>query len=501
MARHEISLTDLLSGKPLSLRLTTGESHDIVVRRNRVEMMEFADSLFRFNSAVLLPNEAYPPADGVPHPGLDVVAACLHYANEHKSKSMLLAGHTDTVGGDEANVRLSAIRAQAVHGILTGNRDEFATACWGPHLSDEQRYPHGGDGSKARVLWNDYSDVLNWLANSFGWPCRCGFPGGPPWIYDATLKFKKAYNASAIGSPASRSLSGGVFDKLAWGAVYDCYEVKLAEILAIDLAGLAALRAGIRFVDSSPPYVSCGEFKPIDQLGRDHYRSQKNRRAEALFFDPGEAPHPPCFDGVCVPTACDVYDPRWYKRKPLPPLINQTGAHWDRPDEPAAMGDKRKMLLDSAELHAGDQVEFQVSQQAEGRIDVASQPVRVTAVEGHAEADFSAWYARARVTYAVELKAGKDPDAFPPVQFSFVARVNGKQIECEEPLRFGGSLDLELRRATPSGDEPLGDVEYVFHCPWGTRMANTTTDGRVVLAGLPPGGMALSIDGVTLLSR
>jgi hypothetical protein len=347
----------------------------------------------------------------------------------------------------------------------------------------------------------DYSDVLNWVADNFGWSCHCGYPGGPPWIYDATLCFQKDYNASDIGPQSAKPIKvNGIFDKDTWAAVYDCYEVKLAEILAVDLDGLAQIRGRLHFVNPAVPYVGCGEYKPIDQIGRNDYRSQINRRVEMLFFDPGEEPHPPCFDGMCVPSACDVYDPKWYKRKPLPPIIAQTGATWENPDDPAVMGTIRKMLLDSTEVHAGDPVEFQVFQEAQGTVVPVPSPITVVAMDGHAETEFSAWYSRDRVTYKVQLREGQDPDAFPEVKFSFVARVNGQEIPCEEPLLFSGTLDVNLKHDNDGTVESLSDVEYVLHSPWGTRMANTDPDGRAFVEGVPPGGMALSIDGVLLVA-
>ncbi|HUO38273.1 MAG TPA: peptidoglycan-binding protein, partial [Mycobacterium sp.] len=227
------------------------------------------------------------------------------------------AGHTDTVGSDKSNVTLSRIRADAAHGLLVGDRTEFATACWGPHLTEDQRYPNGGDGSKKGVLWDDYSDVLTWAAKSFGWPCE--HPHGTRTLWQATKNFEVSYNASDVGAASAKPLAtNGHFTKATWGAMYDCYERKLAEALNTDLAGLAQIRGKVTFVNPAVHEVSCGEYKPIDQLGRDNYRSQTNRRVEILFFDPGEEPNPPCFSGTCIPSQCDIYDNRIYKPQPVP---------------------------------------------------------------------------------------------------------------------------------------------------------------------------------------
>ena len=136
-----------LNGFRIAVKL--GDSCIIkVIDDKAVYFIEAGDTLLRFNSGVLLPVETAPGADGIVRPGLGVVAACLDYSAKNRDRKMLIAGHTDTVGGDDANVRLSRIRAEAVHGMIVGNRDQFANACWGPHLTDEQRYPDGGSGGK-----------------------------------------------------------------------------------------------------------------------------------------------------------------------------------------------------------------------------------------------------------------------------------------------------------------------------------------------------------------
>lgn len=457
MRQHVITLTDFLSGKELRLELAPGEENVILVRRKQATFIEFADSLFRFNSGVLLPNETMPSADGVPHPGLDTVAACLRYAQAHPSKQVLITGHTDTVGSDEANVKLSRIRAQAVHGVLVGDRAEFAHAAWGPHLTDDQRYPNGGDGSKAGVLWSDYSDVLNWLAASFGWPCQCGYPGGPPWIYDATLKLQASYNASDIGNAAAKPLQkSGRFDEPTWGAVYDCYEVKLAELLEGELAQLAQLRAKLGFVSPANPYVGCGEFKPIDQVGRDNYRSQGNRRVEVLFFDPGEEPDVPCLQASCDPPTCILYDEAWFRRRPVPVNAQVWTAEWENAAEPVhSLSETRKMMLVAPDLPAGESVTFTVYQEAEGNRRELPDKLTVLSTAGYAEAPFGDWYRDGRSDYFVSLREWEPPATFPPVTFSFTASTGGADT-ASAPLRYSGTVASKLSNADGTVLEAAG---------------------------------------------
>ena len=311
MAEHDIEPSDLLAGT--SLELSTGENHTIIVGRKVVYVVEFADTLFRTNSAVPLPVASGPVADSSTPTALDATATALIYADQ-EDVVCSVAGHTDTVGGDEANFRLSRLRAEAVKGLLCGDRDAFANACWGPHLTEEQRYPNGGSGTKAGVLWLDYADVLNWIAASQDWLCVTGYPHKAPWLYDATVAFQKSYNASAVGHGKTVDVTGR-FDKATWGAVYDCFELGLAEILEVDLDGLKELRKSIKVPRQAAPLVACGEKRPVDHAGRDNYDSLTNRRAEILFFLPGHEPVLPCGGGTCRAASCELCNPLLFKRE------------------------------------------------------------------------------------------------------------------------------------------------------------------------------------------
>jgi hypothetical protein len=104
----------------------------------------------------------------------------------------------------------------------------------------------------------------------------------------------------------------GRFDKATWGAVYDCFELGLAEISEVDTDGLKELRYGIKPAKKTAPLVSCGEKHPAD---RDGYDSQTNRRAEILFFKPEHEPTLPCAGGACNTASCELCGPRFFKRE------------------------------------------------------------------------------------------------------------------------------------------------------------------------------------------
>jgi hypothetical protein len=322
VATRELKRDEKRDGKPFVVKVESGKRHVLLLRRRHVFFVEFSEALFRTNSAVPLPGHhgASPGAEEdstrPEHSVFTAAATALRYAQTHTEQPCVVAGHTDSVGSNEANVRLSQLRADAVHGLLVGQRDEFASACFGPHLTNEQRYPNGGDGSKAGVLWQDYADTLNWVADEFGWPCRTGYPDSAPWIYDATVAFQRTYNSSDIGQAKTSPLTvNGHFDQATWGAVYDCYELGLAGALRGDMAELAQLRSLVKAPQGLPPKVACGEMRPVDPRSKDDFDSASNRRAEIQFFDAKRLPVLPCSSGPCTPEECELCGTLFFRRK------------------------------------------------------------------------------------------------------------------------------------------------------------------------------------------
>jgi hypothetical protein len=318
---HWIVRQDIESPGPEVARLPTGEAHVVVVGRKRAEQLEIDDALFRVMSAVLLPEGQSPGADPTEPDGtrpttLDLLAASLRYAQQHPDRKLLITGHTDTSGGDEYNQNLSEFRAAAVHAVLTngsGSREDFGDIAHGPHLQGKEK--------KQQVLYDDRVQVLNWVAATFGWSCATSGEYGD--YLRAVKSFQSTYNDKGNdGAPLERLDVDGDFGPASWRAVFDCYQMRLAETLGIEADELRSLQdeVGGRFV-AHAPVAGCGENKPKEMAGVDNYRSQTNRRVEVLFFEPGHEPKLPCFEGKCDPKACELYDRRWYRRKRLPAQV------------------------------------------------------------------------------------------------------------------------------------------------------------------------------------
>ncbi|NTX11822.1 OmpA family protein [Myxococcus sp. CA056] len=282
MSHSKVTARKLTAG----LGLPTGEAHTLVLKRRAAVVVELDDLNFHSGSAVLLP---------APHArenwrqghtgGLTCVIRALEYALE-KKQTLLVAGHTDSVGGDGSNRALSKARAQNVHDFLTGDKAGWASSC-------------------AEHTVQDYQTVLTWVADEYGWNCD---PGGIDGQHGkrttaALEAFRKAVEA-AHGSKPPDSRAPGVED---WKAVFQLYETYVA-----GRVDLKAARGALSF--ATPAVLGCGEDWPIEGQGQDNLRSQVNRRVELVFF---EEP-PPDFSRQSPPGAQLYGAQGGYQRSYLP---------------------------------------------------------------------------------------------------------------------------------------------------------------------------------------
>jgi outer membrane protein OmpA-like peptidoglycan-associated protein len=321
MAKVFIQAADLKRGTQEPLKLPTGEAHTIVVQRSQGTLIEMEDLNFHFDSAVLLPDHR--DDDGATSPeqdlvtGLSVLRACYLYADANPDFKIVIAGHTDTVGPPDYNLTLSQRRADGVLYALLGKRDEWAK------LANE----------KHQV--SDYQHILTWIAEAFVFDCN---PEGidnksGPKTKAAVLHFQERYNQE-YGKHIGED---GVVGVETWGAFFDLYMIKLAELMETDVAGLDAYRKKLAFVDDNKRAVGCGENHPIEDAGIDERRSEVNRRVEILFFEPGFEPKVSCHpdNTSCLPELCEIYDTDLYQFEyiPVDELSNKLVLVLEWPDE------------------------------------------------------------------------------------------------------------------------------------------------------------------------
>ena len=245
--------------------LPTTVSHVVRMQSFHGYLLEVEGEHFHIDSAVLLPDFLIEP-DRDRITGPVILAACLQCVKENPNRKVLIAGHTDASGTPAHNLALSNKRAKSILHALMGERDDWTT------IADSQHKVE------------DYQLILQWINREYLWPCD---PGDADNILGVRTKrairrFQERYNHDFDGNLTV----DGVVGPHTWGAIFDVYMDTLAGLLDTDSDGLSDLRSKVQFL--GPKTVGCGQNFPILEEDGSKYRSAEDRRAEILFFDPGE---------------------------------------------------------------------------------------------------------------------------------------------------------------------------------------------------------------------
>lgn len=289
-----------------------------------VQILEMEDVLFHLDSAVMMPErpEGQSSTQGVGDDatdaqtqqeqeqasGLAALALAYRQFEFDREKRLLIAGHTDTSGAAQMNFELSALRAQGVQFLIEGNREEWAALSAGRHRIE------------------DYQQILTFANSRMGWDCD------PLGVDDrwgdntryATNAFIEKYNLwvlAGLAPAGSEQIPGNVMAQIVnhgqhkwpiemWRAVFDLYIDELARVLGVARDEMGWYRALVGWVNDEKKYVACGESFPLDNVGRDNYRSQLNRRVELLFFNQNQAPEINCptrTTSVHTPAECPIW--------------------------------------------------------------------------------------------------------------------------------------------------------------------------------------------------
>lgn len=292
------------------LRAPTGQASVFQLRKNIVRWIEIEDVLFHFDSAVLMPDAEAEDEPGTPDEerisGLSVIRAAYMQAADNPKQKLLIAGHTDTAGAASYNEDLSKLRARDVVHVVLGEKDP-----WVKIAQD-----HGKN--------EDVKHILRWVARWKGWPCHTDSTGNvcDQSMTDATKGFQQSFSDDPEFHPIGVDGSVG---KETWGAFFELYMARLAELAQTDVAGLAALRGKVNWLYGDKKSLGCGEYHPIDMPGKDGFKSQINRRVELLFYDPEEEPLEKPSGSLCHAggvggaSTCLIYNPLLYEYEHLVP--------------------------------------------------------------------------------------------------------------------------------------------------------------------------------------
>jgi|GEM_PF-2509126 len=446
-------------------------------------VIELHDTLFRTNSAVVLPEGEAPVSKGGSHDSVSsagLVATALRYNEEHEGKRIFVAGHTDTKGDDKFNQQLSEERAIGILALLSGDRDAFIAVCDKRH--DEI----------------DVTQIFDWTANAYGFSCKPTRLDAPP-SDQRYLQFRESFNdwvdsrdPSSEPDPRSATKIGktGRLDKSIWGAVFDMYEHNLRQELNENATEAAALRAKLSWVDAERKALGFGEHHPVDEAGRNNFRSQTNRRVEILFFDNGSTPD--LAQAQANPAETDMFTPSAWPTESVAPLANakRWTAKWE--SDKAWMDSKLAMELHAPGLAAGLPIEYTVEAVGFGKCppcEATSQGEKTTLI-------FSDWD-----DFPGKVDGGELPDGgvFPKVEFTFSLTCGGRKIRSSNRVAYKDRLLFQLAAKVDGGDSLLANERYLVVTPWGRRWGTTDEKGIIEEHDLAPGGASVSLRGRTLV--
>ncbi len=252
-----------------------------------VNILEIEDALFRYNSAVFLPDSNYQDGNAEQKNicGINVIRAILNRANKYKEQKVLIAGHTDRSGPDDYNFTLSKMRANSLLYLILESREEWAAICNDKHTE------------------KDIQHILKWAAIFKLWDCD---PGKVDGIIGTNTK-----KATKVFQKESGLNDDGIFGPKTWGAVFDLYQEKLTNLMSGTDEEKKALsnRNSINWAYDNKS-VGCGELWPITS----EMSSQTDRRVEILFFEEEELPECVCKDGECKKEECKIYPEGLFER-------------------------------------------------------------------------------------------------------------------------------------------------------------------------------------------
>jgi hypothetical protein len=314
-----ISRKQITCGPFQPICLSIGDNVIVTISDEKPHILEFDDALFRYNSTVLLPEgqeEANrKKCDNIPRTGISLISSTLDFLKKNKKK-IFVTGHTDTCGTEASNIELSHYRAQCVWAAIRGDRDLFKEVANAPHLQNKEK--------KHQTLIFDQIQIANWASDAFGW--SCGHVQNGSNYLTTFKKFQENYNNHSFAENTSGIAldPDGDWGPNTWGAVYDCYQLQVAQNLKINRSQLDSYRSGIDWdacsLKKPEPTAKCGEFHPVDAPGQDSHRSKTNRRVVVYFFDANEGSGVACVAGVCNEKNCTLHKRDVSPVIPIPPV-------------------------------------------------------------------------------------------------------------------------------------------------------------------------------------
>ncbi len=268
----------------------TGTTTETTLTPIPVDVLEFEDTLFHDDSAVMLPEVPGldATADNAPMTGVKAVGMAFLFAELYPERGMLITGHTASQSDIQDSFRISRERASGIMYLLQGNAGRWATTCAG------------------RQTIRDYKQILKYLHEYTGewkdgnWGCDPGDVDNS--FNDATenalTNFAQHFNSDiADGSDDISDLpftlgeivleaTDNRLSTAHWRAIYHVYELMVCDFLGKTRTELADMRLNLHWVSDTVKMVGCGHSYavPDSERGDDKIRSETDSRVELLIY-------------------------------------------------------------------------------------------------------------------------------------------------------------------------------------------------------------------------
>jgi hypothetical protein len=254
--------------------------------RKVVDILEFGKEYYAKDSTILMPSKP-DDADQKKIPGIKGLAAAYTQFEFDTRKRLVVVGHTETGGDVKQNFELSALRAEAVVCLLTGDAGRWS------EISEK--------GQKVQ----DIKRILNYFRfNRKDWNCNppdlsdTWNEGNSQQILDATKRFFEGFNKDHSPGLNVALIDGTIktdkkWPKDVWKAVFGLYLEEMCAALGImpkapkKIPDTAKLPKGnLKFISEAKKFVGCGESFPMtEDKPKNNYQSDKYRRVELLFYN------------------------------------------------------------------------------------------------------------------------------------------------------------------------------------------------------------------------
>jgi len=279
-----------IGGGDIGVDAATGGLAEGRVTPIPVDILEFEDTLFNDNSAVVMPEVPGldPTAANAPFTGVKAIGMAFLFAGLYPERGLLVTGHTAAQGDIPESFRISRERAAGILYLIQGNVGGWSTTYAGRHLVRDYKqilkhlndyaaaWKHGNWACDPGDIDNNFTADTEHAFTNFAQHFNSDIAEGAEEI--SALPF--TLGELVLEAPDNR------LSPQYWRAFYYVYELMVCDFLGKTRAELTALRNNLHWVNDAVKMVGCGHSFPVPggERGNDKIRSTTDNRVEVLIY-------------------------------------------------------------------------------------------------------------------------------------------------------------------------------------------------------------------------